>query len=97
MDEQNSYCQARLRLPFGRLWQILGCTVRNLRRKAGREVLWFGHEVKVVDGSSCTLPDTASTKKPSHGIRCFRRRPGAIFVSSLRDFGLRCARWKDLR
>src|SRR5678816_2002474 len=45
IDEQNSaYCQARLRLPRARLWQILGCTVRNLRRKAGCELLWFGHE-----------------------------------------------------
>jgi hypothetical protein len=64
IDEQTSaYCQARLRLPLSRLWQILGCTVRNLRRKAAQELFWRGHEVKVVDGSSCTLPDTAANQK----------------------------------
>lgn len=64
VDEQTSaYCQARLRLPLPRLWQILGCTVRNLRLKAAKELLWRGHEVKVVDGSSCTLPDTEANQK----------------------------------
>jgi len=64
LDEQTSaYCQARARLPVDRLWQILGLTVRNLRRKATPELLWFGHEVKLVDGSSSSLPDTAANQK----------------------------------
>lgn len=64
LDEQNSaYCQARLRLPLPRLWQILGATVSHLRRKAAKNLFWRGHEVKVVDGSSCTLPDTAANQK----------------------------------
>jgi hypothetical protein len=59
----SAYCQARLRLPLNRLWRILGFTVQNLRRKAGHDLGWFGREVKVVDGSSCTLPDTLSNQK----------------------------------
>jgi hypothetical protein len=78
IDEQTSaYCQARLRLPLRRLWQILGCTVRNLRRKAAKELFWLGHEVKVVDGSSCTLPDTAANQKAFPQQRM--QKPGCGF------------------
>jgi len=64
LDEQTSaYCQARARLPVERLWQILGLTVRHLRHKAGRELLWLGREVKVVDCSSSSLPDTPANQK----------------------------------
>src|SRR5688572_2215696 len=63
IDEQTSaYCQARSRLPLARLWQIFGGTVQHLRRKAAGHLLWLGHEVKVVDGSSATLPDTAANQ-----------------------------------
>jgi hypothetical protein len=63
LDEQSSaYCQARARLPLGRLWQILGLTVRHLRGKASRQRLWLGREVKVLDGSSTSLPDTAANQ-----------------------------------
>jgi hypothetical protein len=64
IDEQTSaYCQARAALPLARLWQILGFTVRNLRRKAGQDLLWLGHEVKVADGSSSTLPDSPANQR----------------------------------
>lgn len=82
IDEQTSaYCQARARLPLGRLWQIFGGTVQHLRKKAAQHLLWFGHEVKVLDGSSATLPDTAanqaafpqqSTQKPGCGFPIMR-------------------------
>lgn len=82
IDAQSSaYCQARARLPLGRLWQIFGGTAQHLRRKAARQLGWFGHEVKVVDGSSATLPDTLanqaafpqpSTQKPGCGFPILR-------------------------
>ena len=37
--------------------------MQQLRRKASRQLLWLGHEVKVLDGSSATLPDTPANQR----------------------------------
>jgi hypothetical protein len=64
MDEQTSaYCQARLRLPLDRLQQILGKIAQHARQRCPKTSLWLGREVKVVDGSSVTLPDTPANQK----------------------------------
>jgi hypothetical protein len=64
LDEQTGgYCQARQRLPLERLQQILGRVAQGARRRAPQSRLWLGREVKVVDGSSATLPDTAANQK----------------------------------
>lgn len=62
-EETSAYCQARAAFPLARLHQILGQSARNLRAKAGSLRLWRGHEVKVVDGSSTSLPDTPANQK----------------------------------
>ena len=63
IDEQTSaYCQARQRLPIGRLHQIFGRIAQQARPRAGKR-LWLGREVKVVDGSSVSLPDTPKNQK----------------------------------
>jgi hypothetical protein len=63
-DEQTSaYCQARLRLPWDRLQQILGQISQHARQRCPKTSLWFGREVKVVDGSSVSLPDTLANQK----------------------------------
>lgn len=64
LDEQTSgYCQARQRLPLPRLQKILGQIAQNARRRTPASCLWFGREVKVVDGSSATMPDTPQNQK----------------------------------
>jgi hypothetical protein len=78
LDEGTSaYCQARARLPVERLWQILGLSVRNLRLKAAKHLLWLGREVKVLDGSSATMPDTAANRKAFPQTRM--QKPGCGF------------------
>ena len=63
LDEQTSaYCQARQRLPRERLWQLLGQTAQAARRRCPKP-RWLHGEVKVVDGSTVTLPDTAANQK----------------------------------
>ena len=67
-DEQTSaYCQARLRLPPDRLQQILGQISQHARQQASAPkaslLPWFYREVKVADGSSVSLPDTAANQK----------------------------------
>lgn len=61
--DTGGYCKARKRLPeelFRRLFQRTGTT---LSQKAGAPDLWCGRRVKVVDGSSCSMPDTPVNQK----------------------------------
>jgi len=56
--DPTAYCQARRRLPlrlFKTAFQIIG---QHFRAKVSRDYLWNGHRVWVVDGSSCSMPDT---------------------------------------
>jgi Transposase DDE domain len=63
LDEQTSaYCPARQRLPRERLQQILGQTAQAARRRCPKP-RWLHGEIKVVDGSTLTMPDTAANQK----------------------------------
>jgi len=78
MDEQTGgYCQARQRLPLSRLQQILGQVAHNARQRCPKARLWRGREVKVVDGSSVTMPDTAQNQKAFPQQRA--QKPGCGF------------------
>ena len=78
LDEQTGgYCQARQRLPLGRLQQILGQIAQNTRRRCPKSRLWLGREVKAVDGSSATMPDTAKNQKVFPQQRA--QKPGCGF------------------
>jgi len=78
LDEQTSaYCQARQRLALGRLQQILGQIAQNVRRRCPKARLWFGREVKAVDGSSATMPDTPKNQKVFPQQRA--QKPGCGF------------------
>ena len=57
-----AYCKARQRLPqslISRLAKRVGWTLSN---KADAENLWLGRRVKVVDGSSASMPDTQANQ-----------------------------------
>jgi hypothetical protein len=61
--DTGGYCKSRKRLPerlFEKLFQITG---RTLTEQASEKELWHGRRVKVVDGSTCSMPDTASNQK----------------------------------
>jgi hypothetical protein len=55
-----AYCQARQRLPLAALRRLLHETGTPLRTGAGR---WRGHRTWIVDGSSCSMPDTPALQK----------------------------------
>jgi len=64
IDEGDSaYVQARLRLPRERLEQALRATARAADRRAGSSGQLQGRPVKVVDGSTTQLADTAQNQK----------------------------------
>jgi len=61
--DPTAYCQGRKRLPlslFRSALQKVGGTVQS---KASDGYRWWGRRVWVVDGSSCSMPDTAPLQK----------------------------------
>ena len=61
--DPSAYCQARRRLP-GAAVNTLGRAVADrVQAVAGPEYRWHGHRVKVVDGSTASMPDTAALQK----------------------------------
>jgi hypothetical protein len=62
-DGASAYIQARQRLPQERLERILAATARAAEQRAAPSPQLQGRPVKVVDGSSVQLPDTAANQK----------------------------------
>jgi hypothetical protein len=64
VDEGDSaYVQARLRLPRERLETALSATAQTADRRVGAAGQLQGRPVKVADGSTTQLPDTAANQK----------------------------------
>ena len=59
----SAYVQARGRLPIGLLQQILGHTVEQAEANLHGKPFWHGHDVKVVDGTGASMPDTAQNQR----------------------------------
>ena len=61
--DSSAYCQARSRLPEELLQKLFGKAAQNLSEKVTTEYLWCGRNVKVIDGSSVSMPDTVENQK----------------------------------
>ncbi len=59
----SAYCQARKRLKTDYLSRIHDATTARLESLEKPRHLWRGRQVKVVDGSSASMPDTAENQK----------------------------------
>lgn len=75
--ETGSYCTARDALPEEACRELVRRTGRELEAEAPTAWLWHGRRVRVVDGSTVTMPDTAAnqaeypqqvTQKPGCGF-----------------------------
>lgn len=62
-ENASAYIQARQRLPQECLERILAATAQAVERRAGAGTTLQGRPVKVVDGSSVQLPDTAANQQ----------------------------------
>lgn len=62
-DDTSAYCQARKRLPERLLQQLFGKVAQDLEKKINSEHLWCGCHVKVIDGSTVSMPDTPENQK----------------------------------
>jgi Transposase DDE domain len=56
--ETTSYCEARQRLPEKLVWDLVRRTGQSIQRSAKSSWLFHGRAVKIVDGSTVTMPDT---------------------------------------
>jgi len=68
--QTGAYSQARHRLPEGVLQRLTRQVGENLLREAPGSWLWKGRNVKIVDGSTISMPDTPANQteypQPSH-------------------------------
>ncbi len=56
--ETSSYCEARQRLPEALTWELVRRTGQAIHRQAQAAWLFHGRSVKIIDGSTMTMPDT---------------------------------------
>ena len=63
-----AYCKARARLPLADLQKVHRKVVRAVESARPQPLLGHGRPVKVVDGSSCSMPDTPKNQQayPQH-------------------------------
>src|ERR1700674_1814723 len=83
----SAYCQARSRLSDQTLLAIHRQTAQRLECNVPTDSLWLGRRVKVVDGTTCSMPDTAQSQKayPQPGSQ----KPGCGFPM-IKVVGLFC-------
>lgn len=58
-EDNSGYCQARQRLPQQLVQQLFTRVGQELEAKVSTKYLWCGRHVKVIDGSTVSMPDTA--------------------------------------
>jgi hypothetical protein len=61
--DASAYCQARLRLPLKVLKSGLSRIGERLRDEVASKLTWCGRRVWLVDGTSCSMPDTPELQK----------------------------------
>ncbi|OYD97180.1 IS4 family transposase [Nostoc sp. 'Peltigera membranacea cyanobiont' 232] len=62
-SDTSAYCQARSRLPEKLLEKLFNDSAQSLEEKVTTEKLWCGRNVKVIDGSTVSMPDTVENQK----------------------------------
>jgi len=77
-DEDTSpYCKARARLPEAVPFRLMRSLGRKLHEAVPAEWLWCGRRVKVVDGTTVSMPDTAANQAEYPQSRA--QKPGLGF------------------
>jgi hypothetical protein len=59
----SAYCQARQRVPLEALRRLLRETGRPLTPHAAGHGHWRGHRTLLIDGSTCSMPDTVALRR----------------------------------
>lgn len=82
-----AYCQARARLPLAVLQELFAALAGTLERRTLEAERWLGRRVKILDGTTLSMPDTPKNQQrwPQPG----GQKPGCGFPM-LRLAGLFC-------
>lgn len=59
----SAYCQARARLPVGLVEELARQSAGSLERRVDRRWLWKGRHVKLIDGTTLSMPDTEENQQ----------------------------------
>lgn len=57
-DNTGAYCRARAKLPVSVIRRVSRELADGCERKVPKKWLWLGHHVKLVDGTTASMPDT---------------------------------------
>ena len=57
-EDASAYCQGRKRLPLPALQESVRHVGHRLREEVGAAITWCGRRVWLVDGTTCSMPDT---------------------------------------
>src|SRR5690606_7198221 len=57
------YCKARQRLPLALIDRLLAEVAERLERQSPKDWRWRGRSLKLVDGTTVSMPDTASNQQ----------------------------------
>lgn len=71
------YCKARQRLPLGLVQRLSRAVAQRLSARQAEHWKWRGREVKLVDGTTVSMPDTADNQK--HFPRTKGQKKGSVF------------------
>jgi hypothetical protein len=79
-EDPSAYSDARHRLPEGLLSELTRTVAGKLEEKVEPDGLWHGHRVKLLDGSSVSMPDTPDNQAayPQHTTQA----PGCGFPTA---------------
>lgn len=88
--DTTSYCGARKRLPVKLLKLLVRDTGRELEQSAQGAWLWKGRHVKIADGTTVTMPDTADNEAAFPRRRNQRRGVGFPIARVLVVVSLAC-------
>ncbi len=69
-EEDGAYCRAKARLPVRDFPKALSATARAADQLAPARTELQGRPAKVVDGSTCTAPDTPKNRKAYPPVQC---------------------------
>jgi hypothetical protein len=73
----SAYCKARARLPEGVLARLTRSSARKLENHSPSDWRWHGKHVRVADGSTASMPDTADNQRVYPQSRA--QKPGVGF------------------
>jgi hypothetical protein len=95
--DTSGYCQARARLSDSSLQALCRHVGQQLEQQTTEEQLWLGRRVKIIDGTSVSMPDTAANQ--AVWPQSCAQKPGCGFplLKLVGLFSLHSAALLDLR